>query len=247
MSDWVQATISERHAWADGLITLRFEAPRFDFEPGQFVNLALDLPQGRIKRSYSLASAPGSPLEFYLARVENGELTPRLFELQPGHGVWIETAPQGFFTLRWVPEQARDLWLLATGTGLGPFVSLWRSPEWSTRFERVIVVHSVRRAADLGYRSEIEQLVASDPRVRYVSLVSRETPAPGLLGGRIPAAISDGGVERAADCALDPERSHLMLCGNPAMLSDTIAVLQSRGLRKNRVRSPGHITTEKYW
>lgn len=247
MTDWVQATISERRAWADGLITLRFEAPRFDFEPGQFVNLALDLPQGRVKRSYSLASAPGHALEFYLARVEAGELTPRLFELQPGQSVWLEPAPQGFFTLRWVPEQARDLWLLATGTGLGPFVSLWRSPEWATRFERVIVAHSVRRAADLAYRGEMEALVARDPRVRYVPLVSRETPARGLLRGRIPAAIADGSLERAAGCALDPERSHLMLCGNPAMLSDTTTVLESRGLRKHRVRSPGHITTEKYW
>jgi ferredoxin--NADP+ reductase len=80
-----------------------------------------------------------------------------------------------------------------------------------------------------------------------VGVVSRETPHAGLLGGRVTTALADGTLERAAGLAIDPAHTHVMLCGNPQMIEDMIALLAARGLRKHRVRNPGHITIEKYW
>ncbi len=247
MANWTTATIAARHDWDAGLATFRLQAEGLSFAPGQFVNLALPVGAERVKRAYSLASAPGAPPEFYLAEVSEGALTPSLFQLGPGAVVELDTDPQGFFTLEWIPATTKELWLLATGTGLGPFVSMWRSGQLFPRFERVVLVHGARTEAQLGYRQELEQLRALQPRFSYVPLVSRAAPGPGMLAGRIPAAIDDGSLERAAELALDPERSHVMLCGNPDMIRDAQASLAHKGLRKHRQRSPGHVTTEKYW
>lgn len=254
MTSWATATIAGRKRWAEGLETLVLSAPSITFEPGQFVNLALGGEVGgnaedgnRVKRAYSLASAPGAPIEFYLARVPEGEFTPRLFALPLGANLRVDTVPQGFFTISELPAQARELWMIATGTGLGPFVSMWRSGVLLPRFERVVVVHCAREASQLGYREEIESLTVADARLSYVALVTREAPGPGVIGGRVPAALADGRLERAAGLALDLERSHVMLCGNPDMVRDVTSVLGERGLQKHRRRSPGQITTEKYW
>jgi ferredoxin--NADP+ reductase len=93
---------------------------------GQFINLGLEIEGVRIKRSYSVASAEGQPCEVFLSLVEEGELTPSLLLLQPGDEVWLDDRAPGFFTLEHVPP-ARDLWLAATGTGLGPYIALLRS------------------------------------------------------------------------------------------------------------------------
>src|SRR6187549_3377673 len=137
---WQEATVIRRHEWAPGLITLGLDAVVTPYVPGQFVNLALDIGGSRIKRSYSLASAAGAPSEFYLARVPEGALTPALFELNLGDRIWVDDRALGFFTLDYVPP-ARHLWLLATGTGLGPFIAMLRSPAIWERAERVVLVH----------------------------------------------------------------------------------------------------------
>jgi len=108
----------------------------------------------------------------------------------------------------------------------------------------VVLVHAVRHARELVYGELIRKL-SQQHALRYVSFVSREA-APGSLAGRIPAALSDGRMEKAAGLALDAD-SHVMLCGNPDMLKDTQAVLVERGLRKHRRRNPGHITVESFW
>jgi ferredoxin--NADP+ reductase len=158
--------------------------------------------------------------------------------------VKIGTTPQGFFTLAHVPA-ARDLWLVCTGTGLGPFKSMLRAGDVFARFERVVLVHGTRTADQLGYRAELEALAAREPALVYLPMLTRDRGA--ALSGRIPAALGDGRLERAASCALDPAHSHLMLCGNPAMIGDAVDALAPRGLRKHRTRAPGHISAEKYW
>ncbi len=246
MTKWVTATLAGRHDWDTGLATLRLDAEPFDFSPGQFVNLALTLNGERIKRAYSLASAPGAAPEFYLAEVDGGSLSPHLLSLKPGQHLELDSNAQGFFTLDWLPSTVSELWLLATGTGLGPFVSLWRSGALFPKFQRVVVVHGVRTGFQLGYREELERLREVHP-LSYVPLLTRAEPEAGMLGGRIPAAINDGGLEQAAGLRFDPERSHVMLCGNPDMIRDAQEALAKKGLRKHRQRSPGHVTTEKYW
>jgi ferredoxin--NADP+ reductase len=152
----------------------------------------------------------------------------------------VAANPAGFLTLSEVPD-AETLWLVATGTGLAPFLSILRTDEPWRRSRNIVVVHAVRHAAELTYRELIRQTSA-----RYVTFVSREQ-APGSLAGRIPAAIADGRLEQAAGLKLAAETSHVMLCGNPQMLRDATTALMARGMRKHRRRAPGHITVESFW
>lgn len=226
-------------------MTLRLDQ-RADFEPGQFMNLGLHLPNGFVSRSYSLASSPGERLEVLVARVGEGALTPALFELGPGSPITLDPKPQGFFTFTYVPPH-RELWLLATGTGLGPYLSMLRSGAAFQRAERVVLVHGARGAEELANRAELEELVAERRGVfRYVPALSQR-PEPGLLHGRITAALASGELERRAESSLSADSAHVMLCGNPAMIDDVIALLATRGMKRHRQRAPGHITTEKYW
>jgi ferredoxin--NADP+ reductase len=246
MSGWSEGRLVSRRDWAPGLSTLRVEAEVEPFSPGQFVNLSVEGAADEDRRSYSIASAPGTPLEFLVTEVAGGKLTPRLLGLRIGDPLLVERKPQGFFTLRWVPP-ARDLFMVATGTGLGPFLSILKSDELWQRFERVVVVHGARDAAHLAHRDELETLAKSHPALSLVGIVSRETPASGLLSGRVTRAFEDGSLERAAGAVIAPSHAHVMLCGNPQMIEEMIALLGARGLKKHRVRNPGHITIEKFW
>lgn len=247
MHGWSVGQLVSRRDWAPGLATLVIDAAVEPFAPGQFVNLALEAEGTIERRSYSIASPPGRPLEFLVTEVPGGKLTPRLLRLAPGAPVLVEPKPQGFFTLQWVPP-ARELWLVATGTGLGPFLSLVQSAELWQRFERVVLVHGVREASQLAHRADLERIASEHPgRLSLVAALSREAAQSGLYAGRVTTLLADGGLERAAGLTLDPERSHLMLCGNPAMIEEMTKLLAERGLRKHRVRTPGHVTVEKYW
>jgi ferredoxin--NADP+ reductase len=226
-------------------MTLRL-AERAAFQPGQFMNLGLHLPSGFVSRSYSLASAPGEPLEVLLARVGEGALTPALFELRQGSGLSLDPKPQGFFTFDYVPPH-RELWLVATGTGLGPFLSMLRSGVAFARASRVILAHGVRGPLELAHRQELEALSTDrGSSFRYVPVLSRETEV-GALHGRVTHVLASGELERRVDTGIAAETAHFMLCGNPSMIDDAIALLAARGLRRHRQRTPGHITTEKYW
>jgi ferredoxin--NADP+ reductase len=244
---WVEGQVIRRHDWAPGLITLGLDTVAVPFVPGQFVNLALDRDGVRVKRSYSLASAAGEPSEFYLAHVPGGALTPALFDLEAGDRIWIDTRALGFFTLDHVPE-ARDLWLMSTGTGLGPFIAMLRSPSVWERFSRIVLVHGVRVAAHLGYRAELLRWVEQRPtQFSYVPLITREATPPGALFGRLPELVARGELEQHVALELAPESAHVLLCGNPAMIAEAQTVLGERGLHKHRPRKPGHITIESYW
>src|SRR5690606_7846117 len=121
------------------------------FTAGQFFNLALDIGERRVRRAYSAASAPGEALEFVISEVTAGQLTPSLFNVSPGEAVWVQAGAAGFFTLDFVPADVRELWLFATGTGIGPYISMLRSGALSA-YKRVIVVHGVRLATHLTYK-----------------------------------------------------------------------------------------------
>jgi len=247
MAKWLAGRIVENRHWTPVLYSLRVAAPRLAFTAGQFVKIALDFDGERIARPFSLVNAPADPmLEFYGVIVPQGPLSPRLAELSPGDTLYLSPNPSGFLVMAEVPD-AETLWMIATGTGLAPFLSILRTEAPWRRFARVVLVHAVRHAAELTYRELLGELRQEHgDRFGLVSFVSREA-APGALAGRIPAAIADGRLEAAAGAALAPERSHVMLCGNPDMVKDATATLATRGLRKHRRRAPGHITVENFW
>jgi ferredoxin/flavodoxin---NADP+ reductase len=246
MSSWLDGKVLENRAWTKTLFSLRVEAPRLKFEAGQFVRLALDIGGERVARPFSFVNAPDDPvMEFYGVIVPEGPLSPPLARLRAGERLYVADNPSGFLVLSEVPP-AEDLWLVATGTGIAPFLSILRTETPWQRYRRVVLVHAARFAAELVYRDLIDDLLRTwSGRLSYVRFVSREE-APGALAGRIPAAIRDGRLEAAAG-AISPERSQFMLCGNPAMLKEAAAALAERGLRKNRRRTPGHITVESFW
>jgi len=247
MSKWLAGRVAGQTRWTGRLLSLQVAAPLAPFEAGQFTKLALDIGGERVARPYSLVNAPGDqPLEFFYNVVEGGPLSPRLAALAAGDEVFVAPNPAGFLVLREVPD-AENLWLIATGTGLGPFLSILRTEAPWQRFRRVTLVHATRTAADQAYRQVLDEVA----RVRgtqfgHVAFVSREAAA-GALAGRVPAAIAEGRLEAAAAAALTAERSQVLLCGNPAMVTDVTAALEARGMRKHRRRAPGHISVETYW
>jgi ferredoxin--NADP+ reductase len=246
MSTWLAGTVVENRHWTPALFSLRVEGPPLDFLAGQFVRIALDIAGERVARPFSFVNPPGEqPLEFYGVIVPQGPLSPHLARLAPGDALFYADNPSGFLVLAEVPP-AHDRWMVATGTGLAPFLSILATPTAWQKYRRVILVHAVRHGAELVYRERIETLQrAQRERFRYVTFVSREDH-PGSLSGRIPAAIRDGRLERAA-APITPERSQLMLCGNPDMVKDVTAALVERGLRKHRRRAPGQISVENFW
>lgn len=228
MNNMIETRLADRHEWAPGLVTLKLGTTLAGFEPGQWTNIALELDGECVRRPYSLASVPGAPAELFVSGVPGGRLTPRLLDLAPGDALLLEPRPMGFFTLRWLPD-ARELWMLATSTGLAPYVAMLRHGEVFSRFERIVVVHGVREENQLAYRDEIRAT-----GVDYVPAVSR-------INGRITALLARG------DLIIDPTRAHVMLCGNPGMITEVSGLLAQRGLRRHRQRNPGHVTTESYW
>ena len=251
MSKWVQGTVVGCRHWTDRLHSLQVEAPEVTFVAGQFGRLALPAPPGAgeemLGRPYSFVNAPGTaPHEFYFITVPGGPLSCRLAALSPGDPVWLLRTANGFFSVSEVPP-ADTLWCLATGTGLGPFLSILRTPEPWAKFGRIVLVHAVRFGIELTYSESLAGIAALHPGAFVcLPMVSREAHS-GALSGRIPDAIRDGRLESRAGLALSAEGSQVMLCGNPAMVDDTQIVLAARGLRRHRRKEPGHVTVETYW
>ena len=233
--------------WTEQLFSLRVEAPVEPFKAGQFGKLALEINGEMVFRPYSYVNAPHErPLEFYFIMLPNGPLTQRLIELEPGDPIYVSPRAAGFLTLSEVPD-AETLWLLSSGTAIGPFLSILKTEEPWRRFQSIVLVHAVRQAEELTYQDQIRQLLDEHPRrLKVIPFVSRED-IDFAIKGRVPEAIKDGRLEAKAGVQLAAEKSQVMICGNPDMVRDTSLVLEERGFKKNRRKAPGHITVENYW
>lgn len=245
MADWLTGKIVEKKCWNDRLYTLRIECDFDTFESGQFVRVALDIDGERVARPYSLVNKPDDDfLEIYFNIVDEGPLSPRLAELEVGDEIFVTDRANGFLTVSEVP-QCRHLWMLATGTGVGPFLSILKNRDAWQRFEKIVLVYSVRDISELAYQQQVADIQQQWPqKFSFVPLVTREK-VEGMLNQRITDSIEDDSLEQTTGVVID-EDSHVMMCGNSAMISDVTEVLEKRGLRKHRRREPGHITTEKY-
>lgn len=248
MAEWVTGTITQVQHWTDNLFSIQVQAPVNAFKAGQFAKLGLDIDGERVQRAYSYVNAPSdNNLEFYLVTVPDGKLSPRLHSLLAGDTLQVTEEAAGFFVLEEVPD-CNTLWMLATGTALGPYLSILQEGKDLERFESIVLVHAARLAQDLSYLPLMQQLEQRyNGKLRIQTVVSRENAA-GSLQGRVPALIEDGSLEAAVGLKIDADNSHIMLCGNPQMVRDTQQVLkETRGMRKHLRRKPGHITSEHYW
>jgi ferredoxin/flavodoxin---NADP+ reductase len=247
MSKWVEGTVVAQKHWSGLLYSLQVEAELAPFQAGQFTKLALAIDGEMVGRPYSFVNAPTArPYEFYYVVLPEHPLTPRLCKLVAGDSIYLAPQAAGFLTLNEVAP-GENLWLLATGTALGPFLSILGSEAPWKRFRRVVLVHAVRRAEELSYQERIGSLLAQHVgQLVFVPVISREQK-DFALAGRIPQAIDDGRLEARAGVKLEAQSSRLMICGNPEMVEDTVHALQRRGMKKHRRRDPGQISVENYW
>ena len=244
---WVRGRVCDLRQWNERLFSLSVEASVEPFKAGQYNRLRLIIGGQEVSRPYSYVNHPDEqPLEFHFVRLADGGLSIGLSELAPGDAVDLMPRSTGLFTLDTVPD-AQALWLVATGTGIGPYLSILATQEPWQRFSEVRLIHCVRHVSDLSYRDRIEALSRPyQDRFRYVPLVTREVMEC-ALDQRIPLALESGVLEEKAGLILHPAQSQVMLCGNPEMVRDTQALLRDRGFKRNRRGDPGQITIETYW
>jgi len=247
-------TVLWSHEWTPSLVSIRVTRdPGFRFTPGHYARLAIaDATTPLAFRPLSIASAPSaSHLEFVCTLVPGGEFSRRLAGLRAGDPVEVERVSYGFLTVGSLAP-GTDLWLLASGTGLAPFLAMLRDPDVWNAFERLVVVHSVRRAAELAYADELRHLAQNPPAgtaraaLSYLPVVTRE-PGASTLSERIPALLANGRLAEAAGATLDPARSRVMVCGNPEMTREMRTLLGERGFRTTRRAERGQAAFEKYW
>ncbi|MGB4073908.1 ferredoxin--NADP reductase [Pseudomonas sp.] len=251
---FTRQTLTDIQVWSPSLFSLRCSRdPGFRFRAGQFARLGVEKADGSVVwRAYSMVSAPHDEfLEFFSIVVPDGEFTSELSRLKVGDSLLVEKQALGFLTLdRFV--DGSDLWLLASGTGLAPFLSILQGLEVWQRFQRVVLVYSARTTSELAYQPLIQGLMQQEhlqeyaERFVYLPLVTREQAA-GCLHGRITTLLSNGELERAAGLSLEPARSRLMICGNPQMIDDTRSLLKQRDLQLSLTRRPGQVAVENYW
>ena len=249
---WTLERLLSVHHWTDKLLSFRISRPAaYRFTPGHYARRGLGSELDGIEwRPFSIVStATDDFLEFFAVRVPAGAFSDRLVKASPGDPIRIEKASYGFLTLSQLAP-GKDLWLLASGTGLGPFVAILRDAAVWRAFERIIVVHSVRIGAELAYRSEIAALAAATAaghaKLSYIPVVTREAQ-PGALSARIPQLLEDGSLAAAAGAELDKQHSRIMVCGNPELVKTLRATLGSKGYQVARRGQPGQMAFEKYW
>lgn len=247
MAAWNNGKVVEHRRWNEKLHTILIESAIEPYQAGQFVKIGLEIEGEIVGRPYSLVNAPQSPaLEIYYIHVPNGQLTSRLNRLEAGDPILVAPRANGFMVLDEIP-QGRHLWLMATGTGVGPFLALLSTDKVWQRFEKVVLVYAVRTLSELSYQERISGVTAAHPdQFVFIPFISRET-LPFAMPGRIPQAIEDGTLEKRAGIRINAEDSQFALCGNPAMVEDVTKCLIARGLKKHRRKDPGNITTESYW
>ncbi|NMG73506.1 ferredoxin--NADP reductase [Aromatoleum diolicum] len=248
------ARVLWKRQWTPKLLSFRIARDAaYRFVPGQFARLGLRKPNGSLVwRAYSIVSASWDDhLEFYSIIVPGGQFTSLLNSVATGDEILIERQAYGFLTTNRFTD-GRDLWMLATGTGLAPFLSILQDEETWRRFERLILVHGVRETAELAYREEIVALrkhplwAEHGERLIYQPVLSRDTHGDALRG-RIPALLASQALEERTGIALTPEHSRVMVCGSPAMVEDTHRALIAKGCRLSRLSAPAQIAVENGW
>ena len=276
MSDNIQTVaVLSKTTWTPNLFSFTVSRPdSFKFTAGQFVRLGVNpshlnyyKQQGEagndvsndalnedIFRAYSIVSSPfDEVLEFFSIVIPDGAFTSQLQHLEVGDELLLNTMPFGFLTLaRYQKPLPKDLWLLATGTGLAPFLSMLQDLKTWEDYEHIILAYSARSIEELAYVDKIKSLqedfgslVDNPAKLIFIPVVTRE-PIEGALTERLPKLLLDGTLQERAGIALDVDSTHVMLCGNPDMVEDTKETLKSLGLVMNR-RGEGNIAVENYW
>lgn len=267
----LQAILTQRIEVAPGLLIIQVTPDGWnlpEFKPGQFAVMGLpgtaprcegsepeiDPPKDPaklIRRAYSIASSSRSNrfLEFYVALVSTGALTPRLFQLKIGDRLWLSPKATGMLTLDRVPED-KNVVLVGTGTGLAPYMSMVRTFLERDQSKRFAVIHGAYHSWDLGYRDELAMMDRMSEVFTYVPTLSHpqeeHVPWEGHVGF-VQSVISDGTLAGEWGFQLSPDDTHVFLCGNPNMIDGMIEMLEPLGFTEHTRKEPGSIHVERYW
>lgn len=253
MTNLVTERVLSVHHWNDSLFSFRTTRDRgLRFENGQFVMLGLEVDGRPLTRAYSIASPNYEEhLEFFSIKVPHGALTSRLQHLREGDPIVVSKKPTGTLVLHDL-RPGKHLYLLATGTGLAPFMSVIQDPETYERFEKVVLLHGVRTISELAYADFItghlpgHEYIGAEvsEKLIYYPTVTRE---PFYNEGRITQLMESGKLfEDIGLSALDPAVDRIMICGSPAMLKDSCHLLDSRGFHVSpRIGEPGDYVIER--
>jgi ferredoxin--NADP+ reductase len=252
MSNLNEESVLSVHHWTDTLFSFTTSRdPGFRFQSGQFTMIGLEVDGRPLLRAYSMASAHyDDTLEFFSIKVPDGPLTSRLQHLKEGDKILVSRKATGTLIQdNLLP--GRHLYLLGTGTGLAPFLSVIKDPETYDRYEKVILVHGCRQVAELAYG---EMITKDLPENEFIGDAVREkliyyptvTREPFKHRGRITEVIeSEAFFAESGLKPLDPAVDRLMLCGSPQMIADTRALLESKGFAEGSSSVPGHYVIEK--
>ena len=252
MSNFTEETVLNVHHWTDSLFSFTAtRSPAFRFVNGQFTMIGLEVEGKPLLRAYSMVSTSyEDKLEFFSIKVPDGPLTSRLQHIREGDRILVGKKPVGTLVLDNLLPGER-LYLLATGTGLAPFMAIIRDPETYERFEKVVLVHGCRQVAELAYGETITQALPADEylgemireKLVYYPTVTRE---PFQNRGRVTDLIASGRI--FADIGtpdLDSAADRVMLCGSPQMLADMKTLLESRGFTEGASGRPAQFVVEK--
>lgn len=252
MSNMNLQTVTTVRHWTDTLFSFTCTRdPAFRFENGQFTMVGLEVDGKPLLRAYSIASANyDEELEFFSIKVPDGPLTSRLQHLKTGDTLLIGRKPTGTLIVdNLLP--GRVLWLLSTGTGLAPFMSVIRDPSVYERYDRIVVTHTCRYVRELAYR---EYIAESLPQHEFLGEQVREkliyyptvTREPFANTGRITDLIETGKLFRDTGLpSFSAEHDRIMMCGSSAMLRDTRTLLDARGFEEGTQSVPGHYVVER--
>jgi ferredoxin--NADP+ reductase len=249
---FAKETVQTVHHWNDTLFSFTTSRdPSMRFRTGQFVMIGLEVEGRPLMRAYSVASPTyADNLEFYSIKVQDGPLTSRLQHLQPGDTLLISKKPTGSLVIENL-KPGGNLYLLSTGTGLAPFLSVIHDPDFYEAFDRIILTHGVREVSELGYHDYILNELPENEyigelvqeKLMYYPTVTRE---PFRNQGRLTDLIRSG--KLADDLglpALNPETDRVMICGSPAMLAELVEILKERGFTEGTSRDPGDYVIER--
>ena len=252
MSKFIQETVTHVHHWNETLFSFRTSRQQsLRYENGHFIMIGLEVEGKPLMRAYSVASANYQPeLEFFSIKVADGPLTSRLQKIQVGDPIILSTKPTGTLIAGNL-RPGKHLYLLGTGTGLAPFLSIIRDPEIYEKFEKVILVHGVREVSELAYKDFItdelpnhEYLgeIVRDKLIYYPTVTREEFKTNGRLTDLMTSGklFSDIGLP-----AFDREQDRFMVCGSPSMLKDTCKILDDRGFEEAKRGNQGHYVIER--
>ncbi len=252
MSNMNEERVLSVHHWTDTLFSFRTTRdPSFRFRNGEFTMIGLKVGEKPLLRAYSLVSANyEEELEFFSIKVQDGPLTSRLQHLRVGDPIIVSRKATGTLVLDNVTS-GRNLYLIGTGTGLAPFLSIIKDPETYDRFERVVLVHGCRTVKELAYGDTIGETLPRDEligellreKLIYYPTVTRE---PFRNSGRVTDLITSGKLFTDAGIApIEQAKDRVMLCGSPAMLADLRGLLDGMGFVEGNHGEPGDFVIEK--